>query len=419
VGAVLGGKNLKAIAIRGSGKIPLHNEEEFNRIAQEAREWVKEDFATQMFHTGGTAFWMDMGHEFGDVPIRYFTKGEFEGATKLSGATMAETILVRTSACYGCPIACGRVIEVKEGPYKLPVTEGPEYEALCSLGTLLMVDDLAAVAYANWLCNSLGMDTISTGVSIAFAYYLFDEGVITEGDVGFRLSWGDPEGAIRLIQMMARREGFGALLAEGVRAMGERYGVQERAAHVKGLEVPMHEPRAFFGSALAYATSPRGACHMQGDPYAVDTGAAVPEMGILPGDRFSEEGKAEMVARIQNWRALYNALIMCQFCNPGAERMAGMLRAATGWDISVEDLARLGRDIFDLKRAFNVKLGITREDDGLPSLLLHPLPDGGAEGKVPDLARMLADYYRVRGWAEDGRLTPERMQELGLEAFKR
>ncbi len=413
-GAVMGSKNLKAIAVRGSGSVPLHNESAFNEVAREARDWVKEDFTAQLFHTGGTAFWMDLGHEFGDVPIKYFTKGYFEGARNLSGATMAETILVKTSACYGCPIACGRVIEVKEGPYKLPVTEGPEYETLCSLGTLLMVDNLAAVSYANYLCNSFGLDTISTGVTIAFAHYLFEKGVVSEKEVGFALRWGEPEGVIKLIELMARKEGFGSVLAEGVRAMGERYGLPEEAAHVKGLEIPMHEPRAFFGSGLAYATSPRGACHMQGDPYGVDSGAAIPEIGIIPGDRFATEGKAWMVARIQDWRALYNSMIMCQFCSPGPERIARMLREATGWDIGIDDLLRIGRDIFDLKRAFNVKMGVTRKDDKLPSLLLRPLPDGGAQGAVPDMDKLLADYYAERKWTEEGALTPERMRELGL-----
>jgi aldehyde:ferredoxin oxidoreductase len=413
-GAVMGSKNLKAIAVKGSGTIPLHNEAAFNEVAREARDWVREDFTAQLFHSGGTAFWMDLGHEFGDVPIKYFTKGYFEGTGKLSGATMAETILVKTSACYGCPIACGRVIEVKEGQYKLPVTEGPEYETLCSLGTLLMVDNLAAVSYANHLCNSLGLDTISVGVTIAFAYYLFDRGVVSEREVGFALKWGDPEGAIRLIELISRKEGFGAILAEGVRSVGERFGLPEEAAHVKGLEVPMHEPRAFFGSALAYATSPRGACHMQGDPYAVDSGSAIPEIGIIPGDRFSAEDKAWMVARIQDWRALYNSMIMCQFCSPGPERIAKLLREATGWDIGIEELVKIGRDIFDLKRAFNVKMGVKRQDDHLPSLLLRPLPDGGAQGAVPDMEKLLADYYAVRDWTEEGTLKPERMRELGL-----
>ena len=413
-GAVMGSKNLKAIAVKGSGTIPLHNEAAFNEVAREARDWVREDFTAQLFHSGGTAFWMDLGHEFGDVPIKYFTKGYFEGAGKLSGATMAETILVKTSACYGCPIACGRVIEVKEGQYKLPVTEGPEYETLCSLGTLLMVDNLAAVSYANYLCNSLGLDTIAVGVTIAFAYYLFDRGVVSEREVGFALKWGDPEGALRLIELISRKEGFGAILAEGVRSVGERFGLPEEAAHVKGLEVPMHEPRAFFGSALAYATSPRGACHMQGDPYAVDSGSAIPEIGIIPGDRFSVENKAWMVARIQDWRALYNSMIMCQFCSPGPERIAKLLREATGWDIGIEELVKIGRDIFDLKRAFNVKMGVKRQDDRLPSLLLRPLPDGGAQGAVPDMEKLLADYYAVRDWTEEGTLKPERLRELGL-----
>ncbi len=419
MGAVMGYKRLKAIAVSGRGKVPLADPDAFRAAARQATTIVRQDFASEMFRDLGTAGWMDPGSQlYGDVPNKYFTQGEFLTASNLSGSTMAETILTRNSACYGCPIGCGRVVKVQEGPYAIPETDGPEYETLCAFGTLLLVDDLGAVAALNRRCNELGVDTISAGVSIAFAYHLFDQGVLTLADTGgVALCWGDPAGAFHLLEWLARREkGLGEWLAQGVRALGAHYGRPAEAAHVKGLEIPMHEPRAFSGMALAYATSPRGACHVQGDPYQVDIGMAVPELGLVEGDRFATEGKAEMVARSQDWRALYNALIMCQFCNPPVGLTVDLINAATGWGIGVDDLLPMGERIVQLKRLLNVRLGVTPADDALPDLVLQPLPDGATAGYVPDMETLLRDYYQVRGWdPATGRPTPARLAALGIE----
>lgn len=418
MGAVMGSKRLKAIAVSGRGRVPLADSDAFREAAKAATAVVREDFASVMFRDLGTAGWMDPGSQlYGDVPNKYFTQGSFEGAFNLSGSTMTETILTKNSTCYGCPIGCGRVIEIAQGPYAIAETDGPEYETLCSFGTLLLVDDLGAVAALNRRCNELGVDTISAGVSIAFAYHLFDAGVLTEGDTGgVALCWGDPAGAFHLLELLARREeGLGALLAQGVRAMGAHYGRSEEAAHVKGLEIPMHEPRAFGGMALTYATSPRGACHVQGDLYQVDIGMAVPELGLEEGDRFATEGKALMVARTQDWRALYNALVMCQFCNPPVGLTVDLINATTGWGIGVDNLLPMGERIFQLKRMLNCRLGVTAADDQLPALVLQPLEDGGTEGYVPRMEEMLRDYYRVRGWDPvTGRPTRARLATLGL-----
>jgi len=418
MGAVMGSKRLKAIAVSGRHKIPLADPAAFRAAARESTAIVREDFASEMFRDLGTAGWMDPGSQlYGDVPHRYFCQGEFDGAFNLSGSTMAETILTRNSACYGCPIGCGRVIQVTAGPYQIAETDGPEYETLCAFGTLLLVDDLGAVAALNRRCNELGVDTISAGVSIAFAYHLFDAGVLTEADTGgAALRWGDPAGAFHLLELLARRAaGLGELLAQGSRALGSHYNRPAEATHVKGLEIPMHEPRAFSGMALAYATSPRGACHVQGDPYQVDIGMAVPELGLVEGDRFATDGKAEMVARSQDWRALYNALIMCQFCNPPVGLTVDLINAATGWGIGIDDLLPMGERVFQLKRLLNCRLGVTPADDKLPDLVLQPLATGGTERHVPDVEALLRDYYQVRGWdPATGRPTPERLAALGL-----
>lgn len=416
LGAVMGSKKLKAVAVRGSGRVPLFNEEAFREVAKETAEILRTDFASEMFRIAGTAFWVDTGLMMGDVPGKYFTRDSFEEGSALSGVTMAETILTKRTTCYRCPIGCGRVIKIGEGPYRLAEGDGPEYETIGAFGTLLLINNLAAVSTLNRLCNAYGLDTISAGVTAAFAYHLFEQGVIDEKETGgLVLEWGDPEGAITLVKMMARREGFGAILAEGTRAMGILYNRLEEAAQVKGLEIPLHDPRAFFGTALSYATSPRGACHVQGNGgYGVDMGMAVEELGILPGDRFGLEDKAIMVARAQDWRTLYNAMIMCQFANPPVANILALLNMATGWELSVDDLLPLGERIFNIKRALNCRLGLTASDDRLPEIVLRPL-EGGTEGNVPNMEKLLADYYQYRGWdPSTGKPTAEKLLALGM-----
>jgi aldehyde:ferredoxin oxidoreductase len=420
MGAVMGSKNLKAIAVRGTGKVPLADEQAFRDYVQQAREAIKEDLTTEILRLMGTAGSAEMLMMLGDMPSRYFTGAEMN-VTPIGGATMAETILVKNVACYRCPIACGRLTDISER-YGLSRVDGPEYETIAACGSLLLVDDLPAIAYINHLGNRYGLDTITGGVTIALAYYLYEQGLITTRDTGgLELHWGDAETAIRLMEMIAYRYGFGDLLAEGSRAVARHFGVEELAVQVKGLEVPMHDPRAFFGMAVNYATGPRGACHNQGDMYLVDQGLQQEELGIVMGDRFeSSAEKARITARQQDWRTLYNALIMCVFANPPASVTRGMLSAATGWDLALEDLLPLGERAFNLKRIINVRLGLSAADDRLPQLLLQPLPGGGAEGRVPDMDRLMDEYYAWRGWDPlTGRPARERLAALGLEDMAR
>ncbi len=419
MGAVMGSKRLKAVAVSGDEEVPVARPEELEEAISRAREAIEESMLTSIFREFGTAGYVDYAQELGDMPNKYFSEGRFGEADKISGMTMSETILVGRRACFGCPIGCGRVVEVREGPYATPRTDGPGYEAVAAFGSNLLVDDLKAITNINYLCNALGLDVISTGVVIGFAYKLFEEGVIGPGDTGgLELKWGDPGPAVELVKAIAAREGLGAIMAEGVRHMGRAFGREGEAAHVKGLEMPFHDPRAFFGMAVCYATSPRGACHMQGDMYLVDLGVEFPGFGITSGDRFDLSGRMEVVAKIQDLRALYNALVMCQFANLDGPLMAELLSAVTGWDIGPEELARTGERIFDLKRIFDLRMGVGPADDRLPELLLRPLPDGGAAGKTPDLGALLAEYYRVRSWdPETGWPRPEKLAELSLEEF--
>jgi len=417
MGTVMGAKNLKAIAVRGSGQIPLADSDRFREVTRDILELFKDDFVAEALRSLGTANVVDFASVIGDMPNKYWTRGVFAGAERISGATMSETILTGNTACYRCPIACGRRTTLQDTPYGLREVDGPEYETIAAFGSLLLIDDLPGITYINHLCNAYGLDTISTGSSIAFATYLFEQGIIGPQDTGgLELRWGDVETTARLVEMTARREGFGAVLSEGTRRMGERFGVPELAVQVNGLEVPFHDPRASVGMALTYIFSPRGACHNQGDMYLVDQGQEEPELGILMGDPHeSSAEKAQVAARCMDWRTLYGALIMCVFANPGAERVRDLVNAATGWEMSVEDLQQVGERIFNLKRLLNLRLGLDPARETLPRLLRQPLPEGGAAGIVPDVELLRREYYRARGWdVETGRPTDEKLEALKI-----
>ena len=417
MGAVMGAKNLKAVAAGGDFQVPVADERKLKSAAQQAIDTMKEDPRAQFIHAGGTASTVDTTMWMGDLPACYFTQGLWEPATNLGGATMAETILSGKWACYRCPIGCGRVTTI-QGKYATSRIDGPEYQTAVAYGSLILSDDLQAVAYAGHLCNLLGLDTISAGATIAFAYYLYDQGAISKADTGgLELRWGDIETSLVLTEQIARRKGFGAVLAEGSRYLGQKYDREDLAVQVNGMEVPMHDPRAFAGMALVYATSPRGACHNQGDMYLVDLGAAVYEVDLQVGNRLeSSADKALMTARAQDWRTLYNSMIMCMFCNPDVSTIVDIFNAVTGWGLQVADLLPLGERAFNLKRLLNSKLGLTAKNDQLPKLLLQPLLETEVETQVPDMGILLPAFYRVRGWdPQTGMPTTRKLQELGLE----
>jgi len=416
LGAVMGSKNLKAIGVRGTARIPLADPEGFKAVVREIIANLDGDMAALSLQLAGTACYVDMGLMYGDMPIRYYQQGEWEGAGDLSGVLMVEQYQNRNTACYRCPIACGR--ETRAPHYGVEKVDGPEYETLAALGSLVLVNDLEAVIYAGHLCNTNGLDTISTGCTIALACEMFERGLLTAADTGgLEIRYGDTKMIHRLIEMIARREGFGDVLAEGSSALAEQFSVPELAVTVNRLEVPMHDPRAFVGLAVTYALSPRGACHMEGDMYSVDTGQGPAfELGILPGDRFeATEERGRIAARQQAWRNLYNAMILCQFQNPGVERVLAALNSVTGWNLEPDDLMTLGKRIVTLKRMLNLRRGLSRTDDRLPDLLLRPLNNGGTEGTTPDLDVLLSAAYAEYGWnPETGKPTQDTLERLGL-----
>lgn len=418
MGAVMGSKRLKAIAVRSSkNRRPMADPQNFRQAAQRALGHVREDLAAQLLKEMGSASGTAYFNMLGSAPSRYWTLGEFEGIENLNGAVLLETLRVGSGGCWGCWVQCGPEIEIPEGRYKLPPVAGPEYETMLSLGSQLMIGDLEPVSYFGYLCDALGMDTISTGASIGFALYLYDQGLIGPKDTGgLVLQWGDDATVARLIPMIARREGFGDVLADGTRQMEERFDATGLAVQVNGLDPGMHDPRGISGMAAVYLTSPRGACHNKSDFYMIAAGHSFPEIGVEFTDPQASESVAADVVRHQNWRSFVDSSGSCQFVNSPVSELIEMVTAATGREATVESLSRAGERILALKRLLNLKLGYTTDDEVLPKLWSEPLEQGGAAGFVPDAKLMMQEYYVARDWDPDtGRPSPAKLTELNLE----
>lgn len=411
LGAVMGSKNLKAIAVHGKNKIEVA--ERYAQLRSEANRTLKQDNEAKILHELGSASAANYAEYLGAMPSKYYHQGSYKGVDKISGSKMAETILVGQSACQGCVIACGRVVDLGDGTKR----KGPEYETIVGFGPNLLIDDLVEVARLGELCDKYGMDTISTANTIGLAFHLFELGKITPQDTGgLALAWGSFLAARQLIHMIARREGIGDLMANGSRAFGKAFGAEEEAVQVNGLEVAYHDPRGVSGMALSYATSPRGACHNQSDYFFVDWGHTYDEIGINFYERHAQAEKAANVAKHQNWRTHFNSVVICIFANVSPQTQVDLLNAALDLDWTMEDLMKSGERAWNLKRAINIRMGLTAANDKLPKALLEPYHEGGAKGFAPDLKGMLAAYYEARGWdLETGKPSKQKLLELGLQ----
>jgi len=412
LGAVMGSKKLKAIAVDGSGKIPLADGARYASLRSSVNHALKDDNVSRMIREGGTASIADYADYLGSMPKKYFHRGSFEGTEKISGTTMTETILAGVRACHGCVIACGRVVQLEDGEKR----KGPEYETVVGFGLNLLNDDLAEITRLGEICDRAGMDTISASNTVGLAYHLYEKGIITEKEIGFPLRWSDTEAAVKLLQLTARREGIGNFMADGSRRFAAHFGAEDEAVQVNGLEVPYHDPRGVSGMAVVYATGPRGACHNKSDYFMVDMGQADTSLGLEFFGRQSGAEKSANIARHQDWRALGDALVMCVFANIPPESLVDLINAACGLDWGVEEMLRAGERAWNLKRAINNRLGLTRANDRLPKALLEPYADGGAAGYVPPFEEMLTAYYVARGWDPvSGKPTKEKLLSLGLD----
>jgi aldehyde:ferredoxin oxidoreductase len=414
MGAVMGSKNLKAVAVKGRGKVPVADPDRYAPLRAASNRTLRAEPVSRVLHdlgSGGAAEYFDY---LGEMPKRYFHRSKFPREVKISGASMKETILTGETTCHACVIACGRVVRLKEGEER----KGPEYETNAGFGPNLWLNDLDVTTRLGELCDRYGMDTISLSNTIGLAFWLFEKGVIGQVETaGIPLEWGDARTVEKLVHLTARREGFGACLAEGARALGRRYGAEHEAVQVNGLEVAYHDPRGCSGMALVYATSPRGACHNQSDYFLVDLGQAENSLGLDYFEACGGAEKAANVARHQDWRTVTNSLVMCFFANLAPESVLALVDAACGLDWDLNELMQAGERAWNLKRAINHRMGLTGQNDRLPQALLVPYEDDhlGVNGFAPDFKPMLAAYYMARGWdPESGFPLPGKLSALGL-----
>ena len=401
-GAVMGSKNLKAIVIEGNERVEMDDKERFRFVQYEATKMLKANpITSQAFPEFGTSVVMNIINAIGALPTYNFQQTHFEHAEAISGEAITDNILVENRACWACPIACTRVTKTsqKEG-------EGPEYETAWSFGAACGVDNLEVIAHANYLCNDLGMDTITAGSTIACAMELTERGLMTSD-----LRFGRADLLEKTVEDIGYRRGVGDELAEGSYRLAERYGAPELSMSVKKLEMPAYDPRGMQGQGLLYATSNRGGCHMRGNMLGAEV-LGLPKLI----DRLQVQGKASYVILNQHTNAVVDSLIACKFTHIAVadEYFARALTALTGVDYPTGELIKSGERIWNLERLYNLREGFTRADDTLPPRLLTEPATGGSEGQVSHLEPMLAEYYRARGWDENGVPKPAKLEDLGL-----
>jgi aldehyde:ferredoxin oxidoreductase len=415
VGAVMGSKNLKAIVASGKHKTLIDDEKAFSAAVKEKIKMLKENGVTgEGLPALGTKVLDNIINSNGLYPTRNFQKSQFEHTDEVSGEALVEKgYLVKNVACFACPIACGRLVELPQGKKG----EGPEYEPGWAFGALCEIKDLNAITQTNFMCNEFGLDPISVGVTIATAMELYEKGFIKkeELDKGPELKFGSSEALIYYTRKMALAEGIGAKLALGSYRLAEGYGHPEFSMSVKKQEIPAYDPRGVQGQGLAYATSNRGGCHVRA--YLIS-----PEIIGLPEKLDPQEikGKPEWVKIFQDLTAVIDSAGLCLFTSfaLGAPDYAELLNNATGYNYSVDEMMQAGERIWNLERLFNLKAGLSKADDTLPKRLLeNPIPSGPNKGKVHRLGELLPEYYKIRGWNEDGIPTNEKMKELELEAI--
>jgi aldehyde:ferredoxin oxidoreductase len=433
LGAVMGSKKLKAIAVRGHGKIKFSNEEKIHEMIK----WVSKNWknfpnvvARSIY---GTAIIVNALNKVGILPTKNFQGGYFDKAEKISGEEMKETILIKTEGCYACPIRCKRIVKGKP-PYETdPDYGGPEYETIAAFGSLCCIDDINAIALANQMCNAYGLDTISTGCVIAFAMECYENGILTKNDTNeLDLKFGNKEAMLKLIEMIAKREGIGDLLAEGVMRASKKIGKgsEKFALHVKGKEVPLHDPRGKTGVGLAYALSPSGADHMQHshDPTFEKESEDFKPLGILKPINSLSLGpeKVRLFIYTHLWWSLFDCLGICKFPfipHPNGfikiNQLIEIINAVTGWETSLWELMKVGERAINIARCFNIREGFTNNDDDLPERFFEEIKFGPSKGfkiNKEEFYKAIKIYYEMMGWDKNtGIPTKAKLDELNIE----
>jgi aldehyde:ferredoxin oxidoreductase len=420
LGAVMGSKNLKAIAVRGTNDIVPAKPDEFMEMVQEFHERMKGP-ATQKYRTLGTAENVLVHNALYCMPTRNYNNAHFEAAEKVSGEVLNEKFLAKIIGCNSCAMRCEHEVVVPEGPYKGTMTR-MEYETLWAMGPYCGIDRLDAIIKGMELANYYGMDAISAGVTVGFAMDCYENGILTQKDLGgIQANFGNSEALIQLLEKMGKREGIGDILAEGVRIAGQKIGkgAEKLAQHIKGLEVTGYDLRCLKTAALGFAVSFRGADHNRHGAYAFDVKGKVNRLK-------AEKGRGKMVSDMEDTYALIDSLIICKFSRgtyyKGLEEMAKLYNLVTGIDMTAEELKRSGERINTVARLINIREGLGRKDDTLPWKVMNvPIPDEGpVQGAVvtqDELDLLLDDYYAARGWTLEGVPTVAKLRELGMDSL--
>lgn len=423
LGAVMGSKNLKAIVVRGTKDLVPHDPGKllelalhYQKIYEAAPSWVEDT----KYGTGEFLGWVNKDR--GVFPTKNWQESVFREREKIDPYYWATRYVSKNKACFACTKPCGKLFEVKEGKFKGVAIDGIEYETLYALGGACGNPDVESVARANELCDLLGLDTISTGVTIGFAMELFQRGIITEKDTGVNLAWSNaPDAVPKMVELIGNRKGFGDVLADGVKVAAQRIGkgAERYAVHTKGMEPPAYDVRGMKGHGLAYMTSTRGACHLRAGFYAPElVGKFWKWEGI---DRFSPVGKGAMVAEMENFMCVYDSVGLCKFSRGFylIAKLPEVIEAITGLKFTEAELLKIGERIHNMKGNFNAREGVLRKDWLLPPRITEdPIPDGVSKGhriSVDEMNMMLDDYMKARGWSREGVPTPEKLRELGID----
>lgn len=432
MGTVMASKNLKAIAVRGKQRPQVADQEGLKQLAR----WGVDEYPdSDVYGLGllGTAEIINGQNAAGGFPTHNWDSGTFEGWEKLDGKNLKNTVLKERDSCYACVVRCKRVVEITAGPYKVdPTYGGPEYETLATLGSYCGIDDLEAVSFANQLCNMYGLDTISCGATIAWAMDCYEKGLLTKDDTnGIALRFGDGDAMVKMVEKIARRDGFGDLLAKGSARAAQKIGrgTEDLVVAVKKHEVPAHMPQVKRSLGLIYAVNPFGAdhCSHEHDPSYSAYPERMAEIGLTnPQDShdLNEENVRYALLTQYNYSAL-DTVNVCQFVFGPAwqlystAQLAELVRCATGWDVSVEELQKLGERRLNMMRAFNAREGFDRVDDTIPRKFLQPLKGGASDGiklTIDEVEKAKDIYYKLAGWdVITGNPTKEKLVELGLE----
>ncbi len=419
VGAVMGSKQVKAIAVRGNKGVKVKDMAGFLGAAAISNKRISESRGAKGLGKGGTMPMMDVTNSWGSIPTRNNRDVQFEGVDSINAKAMktprqsdGKANLKTNKACFACTIGCGRVAQMDPQHFSIKgrekdfptVSGGLEYESGYSLGPMVGVDDIEAATYANYVCNEQGMDPISFGATLSAAMELFETGAISEKETGgIKLNFGSAEALVKMVELAGRGEGFGEELGLGSKLLCEKYGHPEFSMTIKGQEIPGYDSRAMQGMGLAYATSNRGACHLRASPYGDDF------------EHVRTEGKAQIVKDTQDDTGAVDSAGICQFPEYELDEIAALLSKACGGDWSSEGLTLVGERIWNLERQFNLAAGITSDDDTLPDRMLkEPAPSGAGKDRVCELDKMLPEYYSLRGWNKKGVPTAKTLKRLSL-----